>query len=142
MNEFRSHGGLIDADLCVAAAVVLPGGLWHDVVLPTLFHHAVAPAQKHQRVLNDLSRTRLSCGRMIQLLPPPLSPVRMSSLFLSLPACRRSSLLTKVGGGRETNYMTPRKPGLLYNTQYSQVKMFLLFIHSITSTILKQCYYN
>jgi hypothetical protein len=43
INELRSHGGLINADLCVAAAVVLPGGLWHDVMLSTLFHHAVAP---------------------------------------------------------------------------------------------------
>ncbi len=97
MNEFRSHGGLINADLCVAATVVLPGGLWHDVVLPTLFHHAVAPERKHRRVLNDLSRTRFSCVRMSELLPHPFF-----SLFPNLPVSRRSSLLTREGKGAKS----------------------------------------
>ncbi len=44
----------------------------------------------HQRVCMEL-RPRLSCGRLIRLLPHPLppSPVSKSSLFLSLPLCRR-----------------------------------------------------
>ena len=49
----------------------------------------------HQRVLNDLYRTRLSRCRMIWLLPRPPSfpsPVSKLSLFLSLHVCRRSSL--------------------------------------------------
>ncbi len=57
-----------------------------------------------QRVLNDLCRTRLSCSRMIKLLAHPLphySPVsNLSSLFLRLPVCRRSSLLTGEAGRR------------------------------------------
>jgi hypothetical protein len=47
-----------------------------------------------QRVLNDLQRARLFCGRMIQLhahsLPP--SPVGTWAVFLSLPVCNRLSL--------------------------------------------------
>ncbi len=44
--------------------------------------------------------TELSCGRMIRLLaqPPPPSPVTNLSLFISLPVCRRSSLLTGEAG--------------------------------------------
>jgi hypothetical protein len=51
------------------------------------------------RVLNSLKRTRFS---MIWVLPHPLtpSPVGKSSLFLSLPVCRRSSLLNEGGGGQ------------------------------------------
>ncbi len=53
--------------------------------------------------LNDLFRTMLSCGRMIRLLahprPPAPSPVSNLSLFLSLPVCRRLSLLMREGGG-------------------------------------------
>ncbi len=52
-------------------------------------------------VLNDLWKTRLSCGRMIGLLanPLPLPPVSKLSLFLRLPVSHRSSLLTGEGGG-------------------------------------------
>jgi hypothetical protein len=41
--------------------------------------------------------------RMIWVLPHPLplSPVSKLSLFLSLPVCRMSSLLTGEGGGEE-----------------------------------------
>ena len=55
-----------------------------------------------QRVLKDLQRTRPSCRRLIQLLPHrlTLSPVSKLSLILSLPVCRRSSLLTGKGDGR------------------------------------------
>ncbi len=43
---------------------------------------------------------RFLCGRVVRLLhPPPHSPVSIVSLFLSLPVCRRSSLLTGEGGG-------------------------------------------
>jgi hypothetical protein len=56
-----------------------------------------------QRVLNIecLERTKLSCGRMIRLHAHPLPPFPVSnfSVFLSLPVCRRSSLLTREGGG-------------------------------------------
>ncbi len=43
----------------------------------------------------------LSCSRMIRLLAHPLppSPVSKLSLFLSLPVCRRSSLLMGEGEG-------------------------------------------
>jgi hypothetical protein len=66
---------------------------------------------RDQRVMNDLYRTRLSCGRIIRLLAHPPSPSAVSklSLFLSLPMCRRSSLLTgeKGGGvGVEQNHAT------------------------------------
>jgi hypothetical protein len=53
--------------------------------------------------------------------PPPTPPhfytVNMLFLFLSLPLCRRSSLLTGGGGegvGEEPNHTKARKPGPLY----------------------------
>jgi hypothetical protein len=53
----------------------------------------------------------------------PLSPVRKLSLLLSLPVCRRSSLLTGEegggGGGGAKSYDGERKPGPLYIIQYS-----------------------
>ncbi len=59
------------------------------------FTYALLP----QRVSNDLQRTRHSCDSMIRLLPhPPPSPISKVSLFLSLPVCLRSSLLTEEGG--------------------------------------------
>ncbi len=54
--------------------------------------------------------------------PPPPSPVKKLPLFLSLPLCRRSSLLTGEGGegvGKEPNHTKARKPGLLYIIAYS-----------------------
>jgi hypothetical protein len=50
--------------------------------------------------------------------PPSLHPFPLSrlSLFLSLPVCRRSKLLTGERGegmGEEPNHMTARKPGPL-----------------------------
>ncbi len=53
-----------------------------------------------QRVLDDLWWSRLFCCRMFRLLALtlPLSSVSNLSLFLSLPMCRRSSLVT--GGER------------------------------------------
>ncbi len=48
--------------------------------------------------------------------PPPPSPVKKLPLFLSLPLCRRSSLLMGEGGkgmGKEPNHMTARKAGPL-----------------------------
>jgi hypothetical protein len=47
---------------------------------------------RSQRVLNDLQWTRLSCGHMICL------------LFLSLPVCRRSSLLPGEGGAEANDH--------------------------------------
>jgi hypothetical protein len=54
------------------------------------------------------------CGRMIWLLNRHLPP--LPSFFLSLPVCRRSSLLTGEGGEgvwEEPNNLTARKPGPL-----------------------------
>ncbi len=72
----------------------------------------------YQKVLNDLQRTRLSCGRMIRLLAHPLPPSRLPYLFLSLPVWRRSSIHNwrerwwgGEGVGEEPNHATTRKPG-------------------------------
>ncbi len=56
---------------------------------------------------------------MILLLPSPL-PVNKLSLYLSLPVCRQSSLVTGEGdgGGEEPNYSTARKPGPIWIIQY------------------------
>jgi hypothetical protein len=47
--------------------------------------------------------------------PPPPSPVSKLSLFLSIPVCRRSSLLTEKGRvvGKEPNHTNARKPSPL-----------------------------
>jgi hypothetical protein len=51
--------------------------------------------------------------------PPPPSPVSKLSLFLSLPLCRQSSVLTGewVGVGEEPNQTTARMAGPLYIIQ-------------------------
>jgi hypothetical protein len=69
-----------------------------------------------QRVLNEMQRARLACGRMIQLqaqTPSPLSRQQVASLlFLSpLVLCQSSLLAGKGGGGWgggsvEPNYTT------------------------------------
>jgi hypothetical protein len=56
--------------------------------------------------------------------PPPTSPVRKLSLFLSLPVCRRYSFLTEEGRemGEEPNHASTRTPVplyILFNIQYS-----------------------
>jgi hypothetical protein len=59
---------------------------------------------------------------MIQLLahhPLTSSPVNNLSLFLSLPVCRRSRLLTGEGVGEEPNHTTERKPDPLLIIHYS-----------------------
>ncbi len=48
-----------------------------------------------------------------------LSPVSKLPLFLSLPVCRRSSLLTWERVGEEPKHATARKPGPLKVIQYS-----------------------
>jgi hypothetical protein len=60
-----------------------------------------------QGVLNDLQRTRLS-----RRLTSPLSKL---SLFLSLPVCRQSSLLTGEGGwgGGNSKRTAQKKPSRL-----------------------------
>jgi hypothetical protein len=40
-----------------------------------------------QRILDDLWRTRLSCGRMIRLLAHPLPPSRQQVVSLSQSSC-------------------------------------------------------
>jgi hypothetical protein len=67
---------------------------------------------------------KLSCGRKIWLLVDPLppSPVNKLSLFLSLPVCRCTSLLTGERGegvGKEPNHTTAREPGPLQLIQPS-----------------------
>jgi hypothetical protein len=64
--------------------------------------------------IGSLQRTSLSCGRMNPLLAHPLPPSfrqRVVSLFLSLPVCRRSSLLTEAEGGKgwPKNQIMPRE---------------------------------
>jgi hypothetical protein len=57
-----------------------------------------------------------TCGRMIRLLTHPF-PVSKLSLFLGLPVCRRSSLLTGEGGGgvvEEPNHKTARESMAFY----------------------------
>jgi hypothetical protein len=45
-------------------------------------------------------------------IPPfPPSPVSKLSLFLSLPVCRRSNLLTRKGGGGGAKSYNSKKPG-------------------------------
>jgi hypothetical protein len=62
-----------------------------------------------QRVLNELWRTRLSCGSYSR--PPPLPS---ASLSLSrLPVCRRSSFLTGEGGGGRGDEPNHRPRGSL-----------------------------
>jgi hypothetical protein len=56
------------------------------------------------------------------VVPLPPSPASKLSLFLSLPVCRWSNLLTGEGGGRvgeEPNHTIARMPGPLCNIQYS-----------------------
>ncbi len=82
--------------------------------------------RQSQRIPNDLLRTRLSCGRMIRFIAHPLppSPVSNMSLFLSLPVCRLSSLLTEEGGGTgwarsQRQVIWPRRTLAIYFMQYS-----------------------
>jgi hypothetical protein len=50
----------------------------------------------HQGVLNDLKKAVLS-----RRLPPPSHIIKLS-FFISLPVCRRSSLLTEERGGAKS----------------------------------------
>jgi hypothetical protein len=62
--------------------------------------------------------------------PLPPSPVSKLSLFLGLPVCRRSSLLTGEGErvGEEPNHTTARKPGPLEIIHYSLLLPLCLMI--------------
>jgi hypothetical protein len=71
-----------------------------------------------QRGLNDLQRTKLSSWSYDSApRPPPSPPLPFSKLylFLSLPVCHRSRLLTGggEGAGVEPNHTTAGKLGLL-----------------------------
>jgi hypothetical protein len=72
-----------------------------DTTTSMLLKISYSKERLKQSVLNDSLRTRLSRRRTIWLLshPPIPSPVSNLSLFLSLPLCRRSRLLTEAGGG-------------------------------------------
>ncbi len=76
----------------------------------------------NQRVLNDLERARLSCGRMVHLLPPFLPPpppsVSKLSLFLAGWAYRREEGGYVVGEERKS---------------YDRGKAWPSVIHSILS---------
>ncbi len=84
-----------------------------------------------QRVLNNLGRTRLSRRSMIwPLTPPPLPPVSELSLFLSLPVCRRSSLLTEErgegGGGGAKSYASEEALSSINHLILSEFLLLLL----------------
>ncbi len=68
------------------------------------------------RVLNDFSENKAFSPSydLGPPPPPPLSPVSELSLFLSLPVCRRSSLLK--GEGEEPNNTTATKSLILYKS--------------------------
>ncbi len=57
--------------------------------------------------------------RLIAHPPFPPYPLGKLSLFLILPVCRRSNLLTREGVGEEPNHTTAQKPGPPYFIQYS-----------------------
>ncbi len=96
-----------------------------------------------QRVLNDLQRSRLSCGRIIRLLSHPTSPlpphfpspVSKLPLFPGLPVCRRLSLL--MGGGKgvgeEPNHTTAREPSpqliILYSLYWPIQRIYTILLH-------------
>jgi hypothetical protein len=72
-----------------------------------------------ERVLKDLERTGLSCGCMNRLNTHRFSPSPVSkfSLFLSLPLCRRSSLLTvEIGGLGWSQIIRQRESLVLYKS--------------------------
>ncbi len=92
-----------------------------------------------QKVFNDLLRTRLSLRRMFWFLAHPSpSPVSKLSIFLSLPVCRRLSLLTGEGGrgvcgaksyGREKawssiSHSILSDPTRIYTLQLAYARMF------------------
>ncbi len=70
----------------------------------------------NQRLMNDSQRTRLSCGRMIQLLANPFPPLPSTSC---LPFSQSSCVAGRRGVGEEPNHTTARKPGHLLIIQYS-----------------------
>ncbi len=82
-----------------------------------------------------------SCGRKIRLLTHP-SPVSKLSLFLGLPACRRSSLLTGEGGGgvvEEPNHKTARESRAFYKS-FNPLWYFRSIPHFFTVKINKNWY--
>ncbi len=82
--------------------------------------------------------TRLSCGRMIPLLahpPPPLSVSKLS-VFLNLPVCRQSSLLTGEGwrGGRRVKSCEHEKA--LPSLNHSMSSTYELLIQVFSGPLL------
>jgi hypothetical protein len=71
----------------------------------------------HQRMLNDIQRTRLSRGRKLWHLAHPLPPVpSVSSTCDSEETEKERQLTNRRGGkgiGEEPNQTTTGKPGLL-----------------------------
>jgi hypothetical protein len=100
----------------------------------------VCTYSKAQRVLNYIfledQAFSMSCDLAPPPIPSPLYPVSKLTLFLRLPVCRRSSLLTGEGGGGKgkPNHTTARKPCPLLIIQYYLSKIPCFFWHKWTTT--------
>ncbi len=67
----------------------------------------------------------------------PYLVISRLSLFLSLPVCRRSSLLTEEGVGEEPIHTTARNPGPPEIIQYFLASTFTLFWMTTESVFVK-----
>jgi hypothetical protein len=73
--------------------------------------------------------------------PPPPTATLPSSLFLSLPGCRRSSLLIREGWGWwRSQIIRPRESLLLYKLFYTLLTMFpdCLLLGRVTENLLSR----
>ncbi len=89
---------------------------WYIVPSPVKPHSAGHPPESIQSFIDGLALFDAAPRP-----PPPPFPVSNMSLFLSLPVCRRSSLLNGEWAwvGVEPNHTTAKKPGPLKIIQYS-----------------------
>jgi hypothetical protein len=95
---------------------------------------------KAQRVLNDFWRTMQAFSPSYDLAPPTPYPVRNLRIFLSLPVCRRSSLLTEEKGRRGwgRSQVTRRRESLAlcksFNTSKGRFFGILSFFYTLFNT--------